>query len=152
MYSGDITRVFPVNGKFTERQKRCYQAVLEVHDLFIDEIKPGRSWNQLYTKAGEITGEVYHKYGFISDPSDHLKVSYHRIGHYLGLDVHDGGQLDWQMEPGSVITVEPGLYLQEEGIGIRIEDDILITESGVEVLSQSIPREIDEIESIMAGA
>ncbi len=150
MYSGDITRVFPVNGKFSDRQKECYQAVLDINKTFIEEIKPGSSWHKMFKRAGEITGEVYSKYGFVEDPKKHLDVSYHRIGHHLGLDIHDVGNLDEPLEPCAVITVEPGLYLPEEGIGVRIEDNILITESGYQVLSAEIPKEIDDIERIMS--
>lgn len=152
MYSGDITRVFPVNGKFSVRQKACYQAVLEVNKAFIEEVKPGYSWNELHKRASEITGEIYHQYGLIDNPQKHLQVSYHKIGHFLGLDVHDVGRMDEPMEPGTVITVEPGLYLPEEGIGIRIEDDVVLTDSGCRVLSSAIPKEVDEIESLMTGA
>ncbi|MBU2646048.1 aminopeptidase P N-terminal domain-containing protein [bacterium] len=152
MYSGDITRVYPVNGRFTPRQRQCYQAVLDVNQAFIEALSPGDSWKQLYEKAGEIIGEIYHRAGFIDDPRNHLAVSYHRIGHYLGLDVHDVGRLDWPMAPGTIITVEPGLYLPDEKIGVRIEDNILFTEQGIEILSRDIPKEIEEIESMMAAA
>jgi Xaa-Pro aminopeptidase len=150
MYSADITRVFPVSGKFSERQKECYQAVLEVNKLFISQLKPGTSWTTLHKLAGEMTGEIYHNFGLIEDPKKHLEVSYHKIGHHLGLDIHDVGNLDEPLEPGAVITVEPGVYLPDEGIGIRIEDNVLITESGCKVLSSNIPKEIEDIESIMA--
>ena len=151
MYSGDITRVYPVNGKFSKRQRECYQAVLEINKTFIRELKPGSSWNQLYKSASQLAGEIYTKYGFVKDPKKHLEVSYHRIGHFLGLDVHDVGRPDEPFEPGTVITVEPGLYLPEEGIGIRIEDNVVITENGCKVLSEFIPKEIEEIEVIMAS-
>ena len=149
MYSGDITRVYPVNGKFSDRQKECYQAVLDVNMAFIRELKPGCSWDELYRRADEIAGEIYYQSGFIDDPRKHLKVMYHKIGHFLGLDIHDVGKPDVPMEPGTVITVEPGLYLPDEGIGIRIEDNVLLTETGCTVLSDNIPREIEEIESLM---
>jgi len=149
MYSGDITRTYPISGKFTQRQRQCYQAVLDVNQAFINELKPALSWKQLYEKAGEITGDIYSQNGFIEDPKSHLSVSFHRIGHYLGLDVHDVGNLEWPMESGAIITVEPGLYLADEGIGIRIEDNVLFTDNGIEVLSASIPKEIDEIEAMM---
>jgi len=151
MYTGDITRVYPVSGRFSARQRQCYQAVLDVNQAFIEALKPGDSWKQLYEKAAEIIGEIYHREGFIDDPKMHLNVSYHRIGHYLGLDVHDVGHLNWPMAEGTIITVEPGLYLPEEGIGIRIEDNILFTAKGVEVLSRDIPTEIEEIEEIMSS-
>ncbi|MBU2515607.1 aminopeptidase P N-terminal domain-containing protein [bacterium] len=149
MYSGDITRVFPVNGRFSDRQKQCYQAVLDVNKAFIGEIKPGSSWNQLHELASQITGEIYAKQGFIDNPNNHLTVSYHKIGHFLGLDIHDVGRPDEIIGPGTVITVEPGLYLSEEGIGIRIEDNVLVTETGCDVLSKEIPKEIEEIETLM---
>lgn len=151
MYTGDITRVFPVNGRFSERQRQCYQAVLAVNKTFIEALKPGDSWKQLYEKAAEITGEIYCREGFIDDPKDYLSVSYHRIGHYLGLDVHDVGHVNWPMHSGAMITVEPGLYLPDEQIGIRIEDNILFTNDGVELLSRDIPKEIEEIEAVMAS-
>ncbi|MCG8335546.1 MAG: aminopeptidase P family protein [Proteobacteria bacterium] len=151
MYSADITRVFPISGSFSERQKECYQAVLDVNKTFIDQLKPGSSWAQLHKLAGELTGDIYSKYGFVEDPKKHLEVSYHRIGHHLGLDIHDVGNPDEPLEPGAVLTVEPGLYLPDEGIGVRIEDNILLTESGCEVLSADIPKEIDDIEAIMSN-
>jgi len=151
MYSGDITRVYPVGGRFSDRQKHCYQAVLKVNRDFIAALKPGLTWKQLYQRAGEIIGEVYATYGLIETPQKYAEVSYHRIGHFLGLDIHDVGSLDWPMEPGCVITVEPGLYLPAERLGIRLEDDVLFTETGVEVLSAKIPREMEEIETLMAG-
>jgi Xaa-Pro aminopeptidase len=98
-----------------------------------------------------LTGDIYAKYGLIADPQKHLDVSYHRIGHYLGLDIHDVGRTDASMEAGVVITVEPGLYLPQERLGIRIEDNILITESGCQVLSADIPKEIEAIERMMAA-
>jgi len=152
MYSGDITRTYPVNGKFSPRQRQCYQAVLDVNQAFIKALKPGDSWKQLYEKAGEIIGEIFHRQGFIDDPKKHLSVSYHRIGHYLGLDIHDVGHLDWPMAAGTIITVEPGLYLPDEKIGIRIEDNILFTEDGIEILSSDIPKEIEDIEALMASS
>ena len=151
MYSGDITRVFPVSGRFTDRQKHCYQAVLDVNKRFIEGLQPGLSWNALHKRAGEITGEIYSAYGLLDDPQAYLTVSYHRIGHFLGLDIHDVGHPDAPMEAGTLITVEPGLYLPEEGIGIRIEDNVLLTETGCQVLSADIPKEIDEIEAMMVS-
>ncbi|MDH5560252.1 MAG: aminopeptidase P N-terminal domain-containing protein [Deltaproteobacteria bacterium] len=149
MYSGDITRTLPVNGIFSERQRHCYQAVLEVNKEFIERLKPGQTWKELYQTADEIMGETYFRYGLIDDPKDHFKISYHRIGHSLGLDIHDVSKMDLTLSAGSIITVEPGLYLPKEKIGIRIEDNILFTESGTENLSESIPKEISEIEELM---
>ncbi len=149
MYSGDITRTYPINGKFSERQKKCYQAVLDVNKMFIEGLEPGKSWNELFDAASKLTGEIYADYGLIEDPKKHLSVSYHKIGHYLGLDVHDTGRPNDPMQSGTLITVEPGLYLPDEGIGIRIEDNVLLTNDGYEVLSKDIPKEIEDIEALM---
>ena len=150
MYSGDITRVLPISGKFTERQAHCYQAVLEVNKTFIRKLRAGLSWKELAEQAGMIQGEIYKKAGVITEAKDYLKVGYHRIGHSLGLDVHDLQIADWPLKAGAVITVEPGLYLPEEGIGIRIEDNVVLTEGGFEVLSANIPKEIADLEALMA--
>ncbi|MDT8446192.1 MAG: Xaa-Pro aminopeptidase [bacterium] len=149
MYSGDITRTFPVSGKFSERQKHCYQAVLEVNKQVIRKLHANLSWKEITDMAGKVQGEVYKKFGFIEDPKDYLKVGYHRIGHSLGLDVHDLQVPEWPLREGAVITVEPGLYLPDEGIGIRIEDNVLLTEGGCEVLSKEIPKEIDQLEALV---
>ena len=150
MYSGDITRTFPVNGKFSDRQKHCYQAVLDVQKTFMKEIKPGLTWGTLMKRSGEISGDIYLQYKLIEDAKKHNDVSYHGIGHFLGLEIHDVGKLDWELEPGALVTVEPGLYLPDENLGIRIEDDVLITDTGYENLSANIPKEIDEIEFQMS--
>lgn len=149
MYSGDITRTLPVNGSFSDRQKYCYQAVLEVQKSVISSITPGMKFSDLVQIADKIQGETYTKYGFISTPENHKDISFHGIGHYLGLDIHDVGHPEWALNSGVIITVEPGIYLKEEGIGIRIEDNILIDGKTVEVLSSHIPKEIDEIEGFM---
>lgn len=151
MYSGDITRVFPVSGKFSERQAHCYQAVLDVNQKVISKVRAGMSWVEITELAGRIQGEVYQKAGLIEKSKDFLKVGYHRIGHSLGLDVHDLQNQEWPLPEGAVITVEPGLYLPEEGIGIRIEDNVLLTAEGCEVLSQDIPKEITQIEAWVQG-
>ena len=149
MYSGDITRTFPINGKFSDRQKHCYQAVLDVQKTFFKEVKPGLTWGALMKKAGEISGDIYLQYKLIDDRKKHSEVGYHSIGHFLGLEIHDVGKPDWELEPGALLTVEPGLYLPDENLGIRIEDNILITESGYENLSANIPKEIVDIEYLM---
>lgn len=148
MYTGDITRTFPANGKYEGRAKECYQAVLEVQVEVLKAIQPGMTLNELYKKSDKIQGEIMAQKGFVKSPEEHKQVTFHRIGHYLGLDVHDVGNPDWVLKPGAVITIEPGLYLPEEGIGIRIEDDILITENGYENLSQQIPKTTEEIEAV----
>ena len=140
-YSGDITRTYPIDGQFSDRQKRCYQAVLDVQKTFIEKVLPGKTWNELLKEGDTITGQIYTDYGLTKSPEEHKKVSYHGIGHFLGLDIHDVGNLNWPLEEGAVVTVEPGLYLPDEGLGIRIEDDLLITSDGCENLSQGIIKE-----------
>ncbi len=153
MYTSDITRVFPVNGKFTERQRHCYQAVLEVNKRFITMLEVGQTWKQIQEMASQLIGETYAKYGFITNAKEHISISVHSIGHALGLDVHDQGRqrsLDLPLQEGTVLTVEPGLYLPQEGIGIRIEDNVAFTKQGTVVLSSAIPKEIEEVESWIA--
>lgn len=151
-YSADIARTFPVNGQFTERQKEVYQAVLDVEKAMIEQIKPGINMSDLNQLARDLLAGKGRELGLIGDrDEDILKYYYHTIGHGLGLDAHDVGGREFVLEPGMVITIEPGLYIEEEGIGIRIEDDILVTEGGYENLSIEIVKEIDEIEKMMAS-
>ncbi|MDX2470331.1 MAG: aminopeptidase P N-terminal domain-containing protein [SAR324 cluster bacterium] len=151
MYSGDITRVFPVSGKFTAKQKKYYQAVLEVNKEMTDWVQAGFSWKEVAEKASYVQGQVYKKAKIIKDSTEHQKVSLHRIGHSLGLDVHDLQKADSILPINAVITIEPGLYLPNEGIGIRIEDDVLLNERGCEVLSKGIPKEIKDLEEMMGN-
>ena len=150
-YAADISRTFPVNGKFSPRQKEIYQAVLDVEKTVIEAIKPGVKMSELNKLARDLLTEKCRQLGLIGDKDDDvLNYYYHSIGHSLGLDTHDVGGREYILEPGMVITIEPGLYIEEEGIGIRIEDDILVTENGFENLSASILKEVDDIETFMA--
>jgi len=147
-YCADITRTFPVNGTFSERQKVYYQIVLEALHKVIAAAKPGVTLAQL----NEIVKIHYRKAcvdaNIIEHSSDVDEVYYHGVSHYLGLDTHDVGSYEGaQLEAGMVITVEPGLYSAKEGIGVRLEDNILVTEDQAINLSIDIPREIDEIEA-----
>ena len=152
-YNGDISRTFPVNGKFTERQKDVYNAVLRVNERVIKEMKPGVSFLELNKKAREWIAEECISLGIITNKEDVSKYYYHSIGHSLGMDTHDIELENRNVifEPGMIYTVEPGIYIQEEGIGIRIEDDILITNDGHEVLTKEMIKTIDEIEEFMAN-
>lgn len=147
-YSADITRCFPIGEKFTERQKQIYQIVLDVQKEIIAMIKPGVKLSELNIRTRELLTESALAIGLITDPDDILKYYMHSVSHFLGMDTHDLGGREAVLEVGNVITVEPGLYLAEEKLGVRIEDDVLVTESGHCVLSQNIPKEIDEIEEI----
>lgn len=148
-YAADITRTYPANGKFTERQKQFYQLVLDVNKKIISMIKPGIYLSDLNAKANEMLTEGMMKLGKIKEKSEISRYYYHSIGHYLGLDVHDVGTYKKKLEPGVVITVEPGIYVSEEGIGIRIEDDVLVTKDGHLNLSKDIIKEIKDIEKYM---
>lgn len=149
-YAADISRTFPVNGTFSPRQKAVYQGVLNAQKAVIESIKPGVTMSELNQLARQLLAAECRGLGLIGEDDDGvLNYYYHSIGHSLGLDTHDVGGRDYELQPGMVITIEPGLYIEEEGIGIRIEDDILVTDSGYENLSASIIKEIDEIESFM---
>ena len=151
-YNADISRTFPVNGKFTERQKEVYNAVLRVNEEIINLIKPGMKYKDVNEKATELIAEECIKLGLIKDKSEVRKYYYHSIGHSLGMDTHDieTPHRDIIFELGVVFTVEPGIYIAEEGIGIRIEDDILVTEDGVINLSSDIIKTVEEIENFMS--
>ena len=151
-YNADISRTFPVNGKFTERQKEVYNAVLRVNEEIINLIKPGMKYKDVNEKATDLIAEECIKLGLIKDKSEVRKYYYHSIGHSLGMDTHDieTPHRDIVFEPGVVFTVEPGMYMAEEEIGIRIEDDILVTEDGVINLSSDIIKSVEEIENFMS--
>ncbi|WP_373897428.1 aminopeptidase P family protein [Haloimpatiens sp. FM7315] len=148
-YNGDISRTFPLNGKFTERQRDVYNVVLRTNKAITDMIKPGVTFGELNKKSREILAEGCIELGLIKDKKELSKYYFHSIGHYLGLDDHDVGQ-DRVLEPNMVITNEPGLYIPEEGIGIRIEDDLVVTKDGCEDLTKDMIKEVDEIEAYMA--
>lgn len=151
LYNADITRVFPVNGKFTDRQKKVYEAVLRVNKAVIKKIKPGINSKELNIWARDLIAEECIKLGLIDEKEKVSKYYWHSIGHSLGLDTHDLGiqGREFIFAEGMVFTVEPGIYISEENIGIRIEDDILVTKDGCEVLTKSMIKEIVEIEEFM---
>ena len=150
-YSADITRTYPINGKFTDRQKEYYQLVLDANLAVTQAAKPGLTTRDLNDICKNVLAEGLIKMGKIEKPEEVGKYYMHGVAHYLGIDVHDiDDPADRILRPGCVITNEPGLYVDEECIGIRLEDDLLITEDGCEVLSKNIIREIDEIEAFMA--
>lgn len=149
-YNGDISRTYPVSGKFTERQKELYNIVLQGQKKVFEAIKPGVSTVALNNVLIEHYAEACVKAGVIENKDQVSEIYYHSIGHNLGLDVHDVGALEGEvLKAGMVYTVEPGLYSAKEGIGIRIEDDVLVTEDGYINLSSSIPKTVEEIEALM---
>ncbi len=151
-YNGDITRTFPVNGKFTERQKQIYNIVLEGQQKVIKAIKPNLEFKRLNEILREHYAVELKKIGLISSDEEVSKYYYHGVSHMLGLETHDVGRHnEGLLQEGMVFTVEPGLYIAEEKIGIRIEDNVVVTKDGCEVLSKDIIRTVDEIENFMAG-
>ena len=148
MYCSDISRTFPVSGKFSERQKQLYDIVLKGQQIVFENAKPGittKELNQILIKYYEKT---LMKIGLIKKPEDVSKYYYHGVSHHIGLDCHDLCEYD-ALRPGSIISNEPGLYIEEEGIGIRIEDDVLITENGARWLSPQIIKTTEEIEEFI---
>ena len=148
-YSADITRCFPISGTFSERQKQVYSAVLKTNKEIISMVAPGVELMDLHLKSREIIGKELVELGLLDNAMDVSKYYMHGLGHFLGMDTHDLGGRNAVLEPGNVITVEPGIYIPEEKLGERIEDDVLVTEEGYCVLSQNIPKEISEIEEIL---
>jgi len=169
-FSGDITRTFPANGRFTRPQQAVYQLVLDAQKEVIQMVKPGVSFMALHERAVEVITDGLLALGLLSgdrkeiiEQEEYKKFFMHRTGHWLGMDVHDVGRYrvgeEWRrIEPGMVFTVEPGVYIAEgtEGvgeefynIGVRIEDDILVTEAGYEVLTARAPKEVKDVEATM---
>ena len=147
-YSADVTRCFPIGKKFTARQKQIYSLVLDVQKKVIAAVKPGVKLSELndITKKGLAQGLIALN---LIDSEDQVGRYYmHSVSHFLGLDTHDLGGREAVLEEGNVITVEPGLYLPEENLGVRIEDDVLVTKTGHKVLSAKIPKEIKDIEKL----
>lgn len=148
-YCADISRTFPVNGKFTARQKEIYNIVLAAQKLVEDNARPGIKLRELNQMVVDYYSKELPKHGLSKDVSEYY---YHGVSHHIGLDTHDvDGGMGSLLKAGNVISNEPGLYIEEEGIGIRIEDDLLITEGGCEVLSEEIIKRVEDIERFMEG-
>jgi len=172
-YASDITRTYPVNGRYTSEQRAVYEVVLEAQRAAIARVKPGNHWNEPHDAAVRAITQGLKRIGLLkgSLPSLIRSGAYrrffmHRTGHWLGMDVHDVGDYkiedEWRVfEPGMVLTVEPGVYIAAGttgiakrfwNIGVRIEDDVVVTRNGCEVLTDGVPKEPDEIEALMAAA
>ncbi|MEH6562291.1 MAG: Xaa-Pro aminopeptidase [Marinobacter sp.] len=170
-YASDITRTFPVSGTFSPEQRAVYQVVLDAQYAAIDAVRPGNHWNHPHEAALRVLTGGLIELGILSGTVDDAIASeafkpffMHRTGHWLGLDVHDVGDYKvgdaWRLlEPGMALTVEPGLYISPSntdvdekwrGIGIRIEDDVVVTKEGCRVLTEGVPKTIEEIEALMA--
>ncbi|MEA1009248.1 aminopeptidase P family protein [Bacillus cereus] len=151
-YNADISYTFPVSGTFSSRQKQIYNIVLKALKETTELIKPGVKFAALNEHTKKVLAEECKAIGLIQEDEELSKYYYHGVSHFLGLDTHDVGTYkDRVLEEGMVITIEPGLYIEEEAIGIRIEDDILVTKDGYENLSKDIIREVEEIEEFMSG-
>ncbi|HIP94945.1 MAG TPA: Xaa-Pro aminopeptidase [Leucothrix sp.] len=168
-YASDITRTFPVNGMFTEEQRQLYQIVLDAQYAAIRQVQPGNNWDDPHKAAVQVIASGLLELGLVEGDLEEIikeeeyKPFYmHKTGHWLGLDVHDVGDYkldgEWRtLEPGMVLTVEPGIYVSPSesvdkkwwNIGIRIEDDVLVTENGHEVLTGELIKEVDDIEALM---
>jgi Xaa-Pro aminopeptidase len=171
-YASDITRTWPVNGRFSEPQRELYEIVLEAHEAAIEQVRPGKHWNDPHDAAVQVITRGLMKLGLLKGTLKSLikegkyrKFFMHRTGHWLGMDVHDVGDYkvsdQWRLlEPGMVLTVEPGIYVPDlrsvpkryRNIGIRIEDDVLVTRTGYEVLTAALPVDPDEIELLAGNA
>lgn len=152
-YNGDITRTFPVNGHFTPRQKEIYNIVLEGQQKVISSIKPGLEFKRLNEILKEHYAVELKRIGLITCDDEVSKYYYHGVSHMLGLETHDVGRHnEGVLEEGMVFTVEPGLYIEQESIGIRIEDNVVVTSTGCDVLSKNIIKTVEDIEKFMAGA
>jgi Xaa-Pro aminopeptidase len=158
-YAGDLTRTLPVNGRFTPRQRAVYDAVLRVQKAAIQMLRPGNTLEAYTAEVGHLMEPELIGLGLLdaeqvkAQPKDqplYKKYFPHGTSHPLGLDVHDYGDKYRPFEPGMVFTCEPGIYIREEGIGVRIENNILITDQGPVDLTADIPREADEIEALMS--
>ncbi|MBT2443975.1 aminopeptidase P family protein [Streptomyces sp. ISL-36] len=173
LYTADVTRTLPINGRYTELQRKIYDAVYEAQEAGIAAVKPGAAYRDFHDAAQRVLAEKLVEWGLIEGPVERVlelglqrRWTLHGTGHMLGMDVHDcaaartEAYVDTTLEPGMCLTVEPGLYFQADdltvpeeyrGIGVRIEDDILVTEDGNRNLSDSLPRRADEVEAWMAG-
>lgn len=172
-YAADITRTFPVSGHFSDAQRMIYELVLDAQTAAIEQVRPGNHWNDPHDAAVKVLTKGLVRLGLLKGRVAKLikdeaykKFYMHRTGHWLGMDVHDVGDYkvdgEWRMlEPGMVLTVEPGLYIPKgckkvdkkwHGIGVRIEDDVLVKKDGYEVLSVDVPKTVNEIEQIMEQA
>jgi Xaa-Pro aminopeptidase len=171
-YASDITRTFPINGRFTEAQRELYDLVLEAQLAAIAKVKPGNRWNDPHDAAVRVLTKGMVELGLLKgdvskliSEGEYRRFYMHRTGHWLGMDVHDVGEYmsgeHWRkLEPGMVLTIEPGIYVAAGSkgvakrwwnIGIRIEDDVLVTRGGCEVLTRDVPKDADEIEALMAS-
>ena len=147
-YAGDVTRTYPISGTFSDRQRELYELVLSTQEAAIDSVRPGVTLEDLNRIAREHMA-AYSRDLCGEETCDTFFI--HGLSHHLGLDVHDPGLPNLPLAPGMVLTIEPGIYIPDEGIGIRIEDDVLVTPGGHEVLSTAAPKSVGDVEAAMAN-
>ena len=150
-YAADITRTLPVNGRFTARQREIYEIVLGAQNAAMAAAKPGMTLRRGNNSLHDLAYTYINTHGKDLHGSPLGQYFIHGLGHSVGLNVHDPMDYNQPLEPGMVVTMEPGIYIPEEKIGVRIEDDILITKDGYEHLTRRLPRTVEEIEKLMAG-
>jgi Xaa-Pro aminopeptidase len=172
-YASDVTRTYPVSGRFTAEQRAIYEVVLDAHAAARRATLPGNHWNEPHDAAVNVVARGLRRLGLLEGSlagiirsASYRRFFMHRTGHWLGMDVHDVGDYkvgdQWRvLEPGMVLTVEPGIYIPPgtkgvpsrwQGIGVRIEDDVLVTRDGHDVLTRALPREPDQIEALIGTA
>lgn len=150
-YGADISRVFPANGRFSSRQAQIYQVAYAANRAVMAEVRPGQPFSMTNRVCRETAFEGLKALGLLDDPADIGRYVWHGVTHHIGLDTHDVGGYETPMAENMVFTVDAGIYVREWGVGLRIEDNVLVTPTGCENLSAAIPAAIEEIESLMAG-
>lgn len=151
-YASDISRAFPASGRFSPRQRDLYTIGLEANKRMIDSMKPGTSFREMNEAARRFLGDGMLSVGLIDSRDEVETYYYHNVSHYIGLGIHDVGNTELPIPENATLTIDTGVYVAGEGIGLRVEDTVLITSSGCENLSSSIVKEIEDIEAYMAHA
>jgi Xaa-Pro aminopeptidase len=149
-YASDITRTIPVGGKYSAREREIYSIVLGAQEAAIAAMKPGASYYGQTGTISQIAKDYINSHGKDKHGQPLGKYFTHGLGHFVGIDVHDAGGVPLKLEEGMVLTVEPGIYIPEENIGVRIEDVVLVTHDGVKVLTSALPKDPDEVEKVLA--
>jgi Xaa-Pro aminopeptidase len=151
-YASDISRAFPAKGKFSPRQKDIYSIALDANEQMIDIVKPGMTFKEMNERCRQFLGRSMMSIGLIDSQKEVERYYYHGVSHFIGLDIHDVGNNDIPLPENVVLSIDAGVYIKEEGIGLRVEDTVLVTRKGAVNLSHSIKKEVGEIEELMSRA
>ncbi len=151
-YASDISRAFPANRKFSPRQRDIYNIALDANKHMIDIVKPGMTFKEMNERCRQFLGKSMMSIGLIDSQKEVERYYYHGVSHFIGLDIHDVGNIDIPLLENVVLSIDAGVYIKEEGIGLRVEDTVLVTGKGAINLSQSIKKEVSDIEELMSGA